>query len=120
MSCTEDLTSTFQINQLLFQASDAPLRQLDKLSKDKEQLSLLVAESGPFGYLSKQEGKPALTEYTVCYQPKLNSTIYSASRAKITTDSKETRNPNGYCNLSNSDSNHFISDRKIIATELYV
>lgn len=113
-----DLTTTFQINQLLFQASDAPLRQLHKLSRDKEQLSLLVADSGPFGYLSKQEGKSALTEYTLCYQPKLNSTTYSASSAKITTDSEEAINPNGYCNLADSDSNHFISDRKIIATQL--
>ena len=113
-----DLTTTFQINQLLFQSSDAPLRQLDKLSKDKKQLSLLVAESGPFGYLSKQEVEPMLTEYTLCYQPKLKSTIYSASSAKITADSKEVINPNGYCNLADSDSNHFISDRKIIATQL--
>lgn len=117
-STSLDLTTTFQINQLLFQASDAPLRQLDKLSRDKEQLSLLVADSGPFGYLSKQEGKSALTEYTVCYQLKLNSTIYNASSAKIITDGKEAINPNGYCNLTESDSNHFISDRKIIATQL--
>lgn len=113
-----DLTTTFQINQLLFQSSDAPLRQLDKLSRDKEQLSLLVAESGPFGYLSKQEEKLALTEYTVCYQPKLNSTIYSASSAKIMTHGKEAINPNGYCNLADSDNSHFISNRKIIATQL--
>lgn len=113
-----DLTSTFQINQLLFQASDAPLRQLDKLSRDKEALSLLVAESGPFGYLSKQEEKPALTEYTICYQSKLNSTIYSSSSAKIITHGKEAINPNGYCNLADSDNNHFISNRKIIATQL--
>ncbi len=113
-----DLTTTYQINQLLFQASDAPLRQLDRLSKDKEQLGLLTADSGPFGYLSKQGINPTLAEYTVCYQPKLHSTIYSASSAKIITDSKETINPDGYCNLADSDSNHFVSDRKIIATQL--
>lgn len=113
-----DLTTTFQINQLLFQASDAPLRQLEKLSKNKQQLSLLIADSGPIGYLSKQEVEPTRTEYTVCYQPKLYSAIYNSATAKITRDSKETINPKGYCNLADSDSNHFISDRKIIATQL--
>lgn len=113
-----DLTTTYQINQLLFQASDAPLRQLDKLSKDKEQLGLLTADSGPFGYLSKQGINPTLAEYTVCYQPELHSTIYNASSAKIITGSKEILNPKGYCNLADSDGNHFVSDQKIIATQL--
>lgn len=113
-----DLTTTFQVNQLLFQASDAPLRQLENLAQDKKQLRLLIAESGPFGYLAKEEADSVLTEYTVCYQPKLYSAIYSASTAKIMTAGKALINPKGYCNLADNNTNNFVSDRKLIATQL--
>ena len=113
-----DLTTTFQVNQLLFQASDAPLRQLENLAQDKKQLRLLTTESGPFGYLAKEEANSVLTEYTVCYQPKLHSATYSVSTAKIMTANKALINPKGYCNLADNNTNNFVSDRKLIATQL--
>ena len=113
-----DLTTTFPKSVFLFQAS-INHKQLRKAIQNKQQLSLLWQILGlHWIYHQNRKVNQHGQEYTVCYQPKLYSAIYNSATAKITRDSKETINPTGYCNLADSDSNHFISDRKIIATQL--
>lgn len=114
-----DLTATFQINQLLAQASDTPLLYLAKQLRDSQQLVILTAEQGPIGYLTQEGSQYALAEYTFCYRPMLKGLVYNVSEpAKITSDNGQPINPKSYCNIANNQRNHFISDRKIIATQL--
>ena len=113
-----DLTTTYQIKQLLLQASDAPLRQIENLLKDSQQLTGLTTEEAPFGYLANQNREQALAEYTLCYQPSQQVENSTSDTAKIITGKGQIINPKGYCNIANGQGNHFISDRKIIATQL--
>lgn len=114
-----DLTTSYQINQLLFQASDAALLKIANSLQDSQQLSSLTAEQGPIGYLLVNDQEHAFAEYTLCYLPQSGNTLYSTSHApKIITGSGQVINGSGYCKIASSQSNYFNSERKIIATQL--
>ncbi|WP_296406023.1 hypothetical protein [Psychrobacter sp.] len=116
-STSLDLTTTFQVNQLLFHASDAPLQQIQKLIENGE-YKALTSETGPFGYLSKDDNDLALAEYTVCYQPHLGDLVYASSSSKVLKANGVNINPKGYCNIADNQNNSFSNKRKIIATQL--
>lgn len=114
-----DLTTTYQINQLLFQASDAPLLQIQKFLNDPKQLKLLTADKGPIGYLTQNNDNDVSAEYTFCYQSSRNASFDKLLQgAKVVNGERRVINPKGYCNIANSQQNHFTSERKIIATQL--
>ena len=114
-----DLTTTYQINQLLFQASDAPLLQIQKLLNDPKQLKLLTADKGPIGYLTQNNDNDVSAEYTFCYQSSRKASFDKLLQgAKVVNGEGRVINPKGYCNIANSQQNHFTSERKIIVTQL--
>lgn len=113
-----DLTTTYQIKQLLLQASDTPLRHIENIVKDSQQLVKLTAEEAPFGYLASQNREQTLAEYILCYRPTQQIENSTRATAKINTSNGQIINPKGYCNIANGQGNHFTSDRKIIATQL--
>ncbi|WP_288774041.1 hypothetical protein [uncultured Psychrobacter sp.] len=114
-----DLTTTYQINQLLFQASDAPLLQIQKLLNDPKQLKLLTADKGPIGYLTQNNDNDVSAEYTFCYQSSRKASFDKLLQgAKVVNSEGRVINPKGYCNIASSQQNHFTSERKIIVTQL--
>ena len=113
-----DLTTTYQINQLLFQASDVPLLNIERFLQDKKRLKQLTSDSGPFGYLSQENPKQALAEYIICFKPEKSALNYHPSTSKIIDGSGINHNPKRYCNINNAQSNHYNSERKIIVTQL--
>lgn len=114
-----DLTTTYQINQLLFQASDVPLLQIQKLLSDPQQLKLLTADKGPIGYLTQNNDNDVSAEYTFCYQSSRKTSFDKLLQgAKVVNGEGRVINPKGYCNIANSQQNHFTSERKIIVTQL--
>lgn len=117
------LTTTAQVNQLLFQSSDVPLTQIREISKDKtktELEKLTASDMAPIRFL-QLEGEQKQAEYVLCYQPTSRNTLYQANQHLILLSANGATKRGlsaGYCNISSDKEEYFTSARKTVATQV--
>lgn len=115
------LTTTAQVNQLLFQSTDVPLAGLKETAKVKAELEkLTLTDMAPIRYL-QLEGEQKASEYVLCYQPTSRGELYAANKHLILLSADGTTKrglASGYCNFGDNEEQYFTSARRTVVTQV--